>query len=303
MRNFKDALRLLAATPALLFWAGCANLESTQQPVSLVAVGARQEAATVPRKTNAAEATGEVVVAYSPPTRQLTLREPVFVDFTVRNGLDQPVRLDLGQDRKESFRFVVIKPDGARATLPPWRREGVSRIGELSVAPREEFTERLLLNEWFDFPAPGRYEVEVSLATPLRGEGGKALVAPTLGRFVLDIGPRDADELKRVSAALLRRVVQAKSYEDAAAAATDLSHVADPVAVPDLEKTLTSGRMVEPIAIAGLARVGNEEAARVLISTLHSPDAEVAQLARAALAVIEQKSPDAGLKERIRREL
>jgi hypothetical protein len=302
MRKIKDALRLLAATPALLFWAGCGSLEPVQ-PAPLAAVGAQQEAATVPRKTNAVEATGEVVVAYSPPAQQLTLREPVFVNFTVRNGLDQPVKLDLGQDRKESFRFVVIKPDGARMALPPWQRNGVSRIGELSVAPREEFTERLLLNEWFDFPVPGRYEVEVSLAMPLRGAGGKALAARTAGRFVLDIGPRDAAELKRVSAALLEQIVKAKSYEDAAAAATALSHVADPVAVPDLEKTLTSGRMVESIAIAGLARVGNEEAARVLISTLHGPDAEVAQLARAALAEIEQKSPDAGLKERIRREL
>jgi hypothetical protein len=136
MRKFKDALRLLAATPALLFWAGCANLEPTQPASLAAAAGARQEAPTVPRKTNATEATGEVVVAYSPPTQQLTLREPVFVDFTVRNGLDQPVKLDLGQDRKESFRFVVVGPDGARDSAAVAARGHLADRRAVGRAPR-----------------------------------------------------------------------------------------------------------------------------------------------------------------------
>lgn len=300
--KFKDVLWLLAATPALLVLANCANID-TAQPDQFVTDTPRQEARTVPPETNATEPAGAVVVSYSPPVQQLTLHEPAFINFNVRNGLDRPVKLDLGQGRKGSFRLVVVRPDGTRVELPSWARDGISRVGAVSLDSQKELTERLLLNEWFDFPAPGRYEIEVSLATPIEGGDGKRVAARTDGRVVLDVRPRNAAELKRVSAELLDGVVKAPTYQDAADSATALSYVGDPVAVPDLQKALTSGRMVEPIAISGLERIGNEEAVQVLISALRGQNEEVAQLAHSALLNIQQKSPNLGLKEKIRQAL
>lgn len=288
-------LWLLSATPALLTLAGGANLEAAPP---------RPEGPTVTQKSDSAAQAGEVVFSYSPHTQQRTLREPVFFALSVRNSLDVPVKFDLGQDRKGGFRVVVVRPDGAKVQLPKWRREGIAVIGKLSLDAGQEFTQKFLLNEWFDFAEPGRYEVEVSLTTPvMAGEDGRAVAAQTAGRLVLEISPRDEERLKRVSAALLDGIVKARSYRDAAESALALSHLVDPVAVPDLAKALTSGRMVEPIVIAGLERVGNEEAAQVLIAALNGPNAEVAQLARAALVSIGQKSSDPALKEKISRAL
>jgi HEAT repeat protein len=49
--------------------------------------------------------------------------------------------------------------------------------------------------------------------------------------------------------------------------------VKDPVAVPYLARLLELGRF-EQIAVDGLRRIGNEEAAQVLIATLESNDEE-----------------------------
>lgn len=51
-------------------------------------------------------------------------------------------------------------------------------------------------------------------------------------------------------------------------AAVALAHVDDPIVVPYLKRALRSGKYVEGRVIEGLARVGNEDAAQILIAVV-----------------------------------
>lgn len=72
-------------------------------------------------------------------------------------------------------------------------------------------------------------------------------------------------------------------------AALVLADVDDPIVVPYLERALRSGKYVEGRVIEGLARVGNEDAARILIAVAKEspawpPNVETAAGTRATLA-------------------
>jgi len=58
-------------------------------------------------------------------------------------------------------------------------------------------------------------------------------------------------------------------------------------------------KLVENSAVAGLERVGNEDAVKVLVSALTSKYGETANLAREALKRVLQKTSDPALKRRI----
>lgn len=244
----------------------------------------------------------EVTASYSLAETRFSLNEPLILNFAVTNGSGQPVKLDLGQDRKEAFRVAITRPDGKRIELPPLTREGFSVVGEVQIAPQQTYTQRLLLNEWFDFSSPGQFLIEIRLGNPIRANEAVAAVDKGF-RTTVEIGPRDAERLRQLSTTLARQVAAASSYEEAAEAAHLLSHIKDAAAVPSLEKVLHTGRGVEPIAIAGLERIGGGEAVQVLISALSSPVGEMSMLARSALGRIEQATSDPALKERIHRAL
>ena len=231
----------------------------------------------------------EVVVTYSLANGSPTLLEPVLIDFTVENRLEQSVNLDLGADRKESFQFKVKQPDGMTIELPQLRAEGLSRVGRLTVGAGQTYTQRVLLNEWYEFPSPGKYELSARLTKPIRTSEGAGVVEPAEFHTTLEVQPRNAERLQQIAAGLAEQVTNAPSYEEAAQAARALSYVKDPVAVPYLEKALSSGRMVEPIVIAGLERIGGEEAIRALTAASVSQDEETAELARAALERVKGK--------------
>jgi hypothetical protein len=241
------------------------------------------------------------IVSYSLVSSKLSLHEPVIVNFTIDNVLMEPVTVDLGPDRKEGFRFTVTQPDSISTRLPPLIREGLARIGKVAVEPGQSYTQRLLVNEWFGFSMPGKYVVEVQLANPVRTQKGITITEGTKFRTALEITPRDAEKLRSVCESLFRQIIASKSYEQAAEAALTLSYVKDPVAVPYLKQALASNKMVEIYAIAGLGRIGNEEAVRVLISALQIRKADTAVLARSALSRIEAVTTDPSLKEQIKR--
>lgn len=251
--------------------------------------------------THAAE---KVNVSYSLESDQLTLHEPVVLNFTVENGFTQPVKLDLGQDRKGGFLVTVTRPDGEEVQVPRFSREGVARLGNLSIEPGQTYSQRLLLNEWFNFSTPGRYGIEVRLADPVQTrERANVMVSASGTRTAVYILPRDEKKLERVAADLAKRVASASSYEEAAEATLALSYIKDPVAVPHLGKVISSGRMVESVAVGALAQLANEEAVQVLINASNSQDGETAVLAKAALGKIERRTSDLSLKEKIKQAL
>lgn len=289
-------LRLLILANILVFANSCAS------PASSLMENKRSQDTHQPLvQANATAMSQKVLIAYRIDNSELTLHEPVVVRFSVQNNLAVPIQLDLGRDRKGSFLFTIVKPEGKTLELSQPTREGISLLGKLSVKPGEVYEQDLLVNEWSDFPTPGTYVVKVKLSTPILTDDGTSVPANNRGEIKLNIAPRNPERLKAVSSSLLEHIVKASSYEEAAAAALELSYVDDPIAVPSLEKALSSGRMVEPIVISGLERLGNDEAVEVLISTLKNQNNETSELARSALANIAQKTSDMVLKEKIRR--
>lgn len=243
------------------------------------------------------------IISYSLITSNVTLNEPVVIEMTIENTLATPINANLGADRKEGFRFTITRPDGVRSALPPLRREGMSRIGRLTLQPGDSHKQRLLLNEWVDFPTPGKYEITVQLANPIYAQNGLVVAKPHSFHATLEVTPREPEKLKSVCENFLGQMVTSKSYEQAAESVLAISYVNDPIAVPYLEKAMTSGKLVELIAIEGLSRIANKEAIQSLIKALSLQDPVVGMMTRAALTRIESKIADEPLKQQINRAL
>ena len=160
-----------------------------------------------------------------------------------------------------------------------------------------------MLNEWFDFPTLGRYEIVAEL-DKLPGTKAEITIAgDTEFHAHVEITPRDAKQLEKLCADLLPHIADVTNYEEASDAAYTLSHIKDPVAVPYLEKALSTNR-IDSIVVPGLARIGGEEATNVLISALKTQHRQtVRELIRPALMRISFESSDPALKEKIKRAL
>src|SRR2546430_13394524 len=150
-----------------------------------------------------------VSTSYSLPGRQLTRSEPVYLKFGIVNGSSNPVVVDLGQDRKGGYSFVLTRPDGVRLRLPSYSREGLSRIGTLVLQPGETYSEQLLLNEWYEFTAPGRYILEARLIEPIVAKDGKGVLTDPGFRGDLYIGPRDELVLAKTCDGLATQIGEA----------------------------------------------------------------------------------------------
>ncbi|MCI0418152.1 MAG: hypothetical protein L0312_02845 [Acidobacteria bacterium] len=230
------------------------------------------------------------------------MHEPVLINYELKNDSGKPIKLDLGQDRKGSFLFVVTLPNGTRKELPRWSREGISRVGTVSISPNQVYADTLLLNEWMEFQAAGRYGIEVRLTKAIPFDPEATTLEPAPFYTTLEILPRDARVLTRICEELARQIEQSPSVQDAMEAGLRLSHVRDPVAVPFLERALRSGKSVETFAVSGLESIGDQSAARVLISQLAEPDSAEADintrsgtrsaLAKSALERIQERTAD-----------
>ncbi|MGB8473511.1 MAG: HEAT repeat domain-containing protein [Candidatus Acidiferrum sp.] len=258
-----------------------------------------------PRATSQAfrgQTENPIAVVVSNDHPRITLHEPVILTLHITNNSSKTAKVDLGRDRKENLLFSITTPDGKELQLPQLRKSGFSRIGKFEIAPGESYSQHIVLNEWFDFKVAGTYHVVADLAKPvlLNGQiaGGQAAF-----QLPLQIGPRSAPTLARRCQDLLNFIESSNSYEHAAESALALSYVNDPVGVPFLEKALEANRLVEPIAISGLERIGNSEAVAALIPALKMTQNNAAILARSALLRIEARTQDPSLKDQIQRAL
>ena len=246
----------------------------------------------------------EVIFSFTLSQSSVTLHEPVFVNFSVRNKLSESIRLGLGHNRKSNFEFTIIDPAGSIISGQRPSEEGFGRVGDISLEPSEEYSQRLLVNEWYQFIEPGNYKIEIRLSKPLITMSGD-LVKPELsGSLSLCIHPRDPKRLDQVCQDLYRIAIKFSNVEEATEAAFALSYISDPVAVPYLEKGMKETRLMWPYAIPGLARIADAEAIETLVSTMKSEDLESgASLARFFLNKLKEKIDNLELKEKIERAL
>jgi hypothetical protein len=230
-----------------------------------------------------------VSVSYSLEPSVITMHEPLIVHFDLLNESTQPITLRLGTDRKENFSLVIQWPDGSEHERPPVPlREGAFRLGNVALGPGKRLREQLLLNEWASFTIPGEYELDVRLLTPIEMSSGAKFVSERY-HTSFKVLPRDELQLKAACERLVQQIKSTNDVGELHNAASALAHVDDPVVVPYLERALRSGKYVEHPVIDGLARIGSEDAAQILIGVVKEspawpPNADTVAGTRAILA-------------------
>jgi hypothetical protein len=236
-----------------------------------------------------------VTVSYSYP-QQLGSLQPVILTLNVKNESSEAIMLDLGQDRKGNFSFTLTTPIGTKLKLPQYSRDGISRVGTVSISSGRSYSQSLLLNEWYEFSEPGKYELEGHLTSPIVVGNGLGSERDPGFHAVIQIGPKDDLALEKTCATLANQIDESNSYEEAAAATLTLSYIKQPLAVPYLRRALLAHKLIEPLAIAGLERIGDETAVRVLFEGLRLEDPNTVVLCRSALQRLQNQTPDSNLR-------
>jgi hypothetical protein len=218
-----------------------------------------------------------VTVSFTTPEPKVSLHEPVYIQFSIHDGLDEAVRFDMGLDGKHNFEFSVKKPDGSFIRVPPHPYPPYvlgNPTERAPLPPGKTFTKRILLNEWYQFPAPGRYVVEVKLGGQVETVSGTPIAPAPAPEIPIQVTPCGPKRVKRVCENLRKAAMNVNAWE-ASKAAFALSHVDDPIAVPFLARVLKGSFAGQYDAISGLARIGNPEAVQVLTSYSMTADPEL----------------------------
>ncbi len=238
----------------------------------------------------------------TPAKIDVTLHEPVTAALTVQNGLSKPVVLDLGDDRKNDIVVKTIFPDGsARSNRLP-NHEGLARLGQVTLAPGESYSQVLVFNDWLTFPVTGLYNLQIDILNSVAVPDGAPIRLGPLFASVIVSG-RDAQRLDQLCAASLDRLSRARSYSAARQEAEFLTRVEDPVAVPFLRRAMArTSYPIQPLIVQGLERVATPEAVKALLEAFETEPATVPE-ARAALSRLMDKISDADLKTEIQNAL
>jgi len=257
--------------------------------VFLLAWGVAPCSASVGRPAPAAG----VTILFTIPESKVSLHEPVYIQFSIHNGLDEDVRFDMGLDGKHNFEFSVKKPDGSLIRIPPKPYPSVvsSNPAERApLAPGRTFTKTMLLNEWYQFPTPGRYVVEAELGGQVETVSGTPTAPAPAQEIPIQVTPRDPERLKSVCEELRKGAMNIKNAWEASKAAFALSYVDDPIAVPFLGRVLKESFAGKYAAISGLARIGNPEAVQILTSYAETADPEMKLQVANALSEIRSRA-------------
>ncbi len=265
------------------------------------------------------EGQADVEMSVTVEKTSLVLFEPVFVDLSFRNLLNDPIRYNVnrfdeelnspGGPLKEWLSFSVTAPDGETRHIPRSRpREGLadfgsvtlSPLGFVTLSPQGVWTERLLLNEWYAFDSPGVYRVQIDFEWTFESMAGEPMRRPEPGSVEIRIGERDEARLREISEELAMEALSNSDRMQAVSAAETLSHVRDPVAVQYLARLSTSGDFrVKEEAVVGLGRIGTEEAVDVLLGQLSAANGTFIIYVRDALEAAAANTSDSALRSRI----
>jgi hypothetical protein len=233
-----------------------------------------------------------VTILFTIAESKVSLHEPVSIQFSIHNGLDEDVRFDMGLDGKHNFEFSVKKPDGSLIRIPP-RPYPAYLLGNPAerapLAPGKTFTKAMLLNEWYEFPAPGNYVVEARLGGQVQTVSGTPIAPAPAQEIPIQVTPLDPERLKRVCEELTKKAMNLNSRE-ALRASYALTYVDDPIAVPFLGRVLEESFHGKTNAVNGLARIGNPEAVQILTSHSTKADPELKLQIENALQEIQSRA-------------
>jgi hypothetical protein len=231
-----------------------------------------------------------VATGYQLSAAEISLHEPVFIVFSIRNELNDNVDFDLGSNRTQNFVIAINEPNGALVTRRrPEPREGMNRVGTLTLAPGETYRQRILVNEFYQFKTPGTYRISARMIGSITTRSGVSVKPPPGKEMTLAVGPTDPEKLGRVCQQLVDSGMSSNA-EGSMDAARALSYVGDLVAAPFLERLTEKGPflvVVRPIAVHGLARIANREGIDRVMSKLNHPSPDLESSIRAAQSVIQ----------------
>jgi hypothetical protein len=235
-----------------------------------------------------------VTILFTIAESKVSLHEPVYVQFSIHNGLDEDVRFDMGLDGKHNFEFSVKKPDGSLIRIPPlqYPPEDVSSnpAERAPLTPGRTFTKTMLLNEWYQFPAPGLYVVEAKLGGQVQTVSGTPIAPAPAQEIPIQVTARDPERLESVCEELRKGAMNVVNAREASKAVFALSYVDDPIAVPSLGRVLKESVPGQYDAIAGLTRIGNPEAVQILTSYAETADPEMKLQIANALSEIRSRA-------------
>ncbi len=197
--------------------------------------------------------------------------EPVYVRVWIQNDLSESVGLDPALGLDSLVDLTVTQPDGSVIHVSPPPHGGLLKVPAIRIPPNSRRGASALLNELYQFKKPGDYKLKIKLSGTMRMQSGRTIVPPPQ-ELALRVEPRNAERLEEVCKALAQASAGYSNYEALREAATALSFVQDPVAVPYLGQVLGYGNFVSNIAVRGLVRIGSPEALRALESNLHTTD-------------------------------
>jgi len=228
------------------------------------------------------------------------LHAPVYVVLSVQNGLSEAINFSFGRNSKSSLDFSLTLPDGRVIDVPHPKEwdSGLAMVGTKSLAPAETYKQRLLLNEWYDFSAPGAYTLQLKTDASFQTATGRTVQPLPIAKIMMRIGPRDDGQLGRVCRDLLALALADRPLQERVDASNALSRVQDPVAIPYLKEIIEKGfSSIQPYGFQGLSRIGNAEAIEILIANLSIRDPELQRKVVRELTNLESTTPDPAIED------
>jgi hypothetical protein len=233
----------------------------------------------------------------SPADLRLSLNEPLDVLITVTNMGTTIAQIDLGQGRKSGL-IVELKGLKISRTFNIPTHEGVSRRGRIPLSPREEYSQRLVLNEWVGALKPGTYDLTIVFENPAKFEDGTTISMNPL-HLAVQVSARNEEALKRSCEMRLANLLAAPTYGDALDWAESLSYVQDPIAIRYLTRGFNSTYPVQKLLVDGVERIGSDDSIRALLQIANNPSYLDLWYMRRALTQLSGRTTDVDLQNRI----
>lgn len=216
------------------------------------------------------------------------IHAPVVLECAFENHSIEPLALDLGWNAIGHFELTLSRPGESPSRVRPSIKGlgGLARVGKITLAPGALHTQRILLNEWFEFPRPGSYDLIVNFDGAVTTMAGDAVVLQRVHSLLFVLRPPVPGEMNQIADSLLKKATMSVAVADRLEALQSLSYMRDPAAIPYLRR-LVALRLWPGVAIEGIERAGTEDAVVALRELAESKDPDTARQARASLARLE----------------
>jgi len=201
---------------------------------------------------------------------------------------------------------LLTLPNGQKLQTPKLTGPpggGVYFQSQPTLKPSQQYTQRLLLNEWYDFPIVGEYRVKLVSDVTFKNTAEQSVSSSAPNEFVLKVGTQNNEQLRSICNGLATKALSEAEVQPRVEAAIALSYVQDPIAIPYLSFLLESGtpgaKNVNGYALTGHPRIGTDEALEVLLSAWGRADSEDKRSIASALQSAEKRTNNQNLKARI----